>query len=173
MDTVYLDIETTGLCPEQDKIVDIALIYDDGDILFESLVNPSQKIPKNITAINGVRDDDVAYAPLLEEVIEELEEVCEGKHLVIYNAAFDMSFLPSLQPANISCAMHAFAEFFNKGGEKSWHRLIVAAHALDYDWGDDVGHRALAHARACRHVWRALPEASRIHAKLPLGFPEL
>ena len=92
MDTLYLDIETTGLCPEQDKIVEIALRDDDGDILIESLVNPGQKIPQSISAIHGVRDDDVAYAPLLEEVINELEDICTGTNLVIYNAAFDMKF---------------------------------------------------------------------------------
>ena len=158
MDTVYLDIETTGLCPEQDKIVDIALIDDYGDVLLESLVNPLKKIPFHITAINGISDHDVAYAPLLDEIINEIEEECKGKTLIVYNASFDLSFLPSLKPAKIKCAMQAFTRFYCNGGEEIWYRLAVAAHILNYEWAQEqIGHRALSQVRACRHVWKSMP----------------
>jgi hypothetical protein len=51
MRTLFLDTETTGLSGERDRIVEIAIIGDDGSVLVDTLVNPRVPIPPEATAI--------------------------------------------------------------------------------------------------------------------------
>ena len=96
--TTYLsvDIETTGLDPRMDKIIQIgALRVRDGEVTdtFRTYVNPGRKISERITELTGIRDKTVADAPVIGDVLPEFltfagEEVLLGHHVI-----FDYSFL--------------------------------------------------------------------------------
>jgi len=55
METVYLDTETTGLSPGNGaRIVEIAILDDDGRPLLDTLVNPDCEIPDEASSIHGI-----------------------------------------------------------------------------------------------------------------------
>lgn len=96
-DYVVFDLETTGMSPDKDEIVEISAIkVKDGEIVdeFSSLVNPGMPIPAGASSVNGITDDMVADAPGFEEVFELFLEFIGEEVLVGHNiAGFDMHFL--------------------------------------------------------------------------------
>jgi DNA polymerase III subunit epsilon len=156
---VYLDTETTGLGPD-DEIVDLAIVGAGGEVLLDSLVRPSRPIPPGASAVHGLTDADVAFAPPWELVYPHLLEALSGRIVVVYNADFDRrlvgqccgrSRLPE-PSAEWNCAMRVYADFHGepgRGGGFRWHRLEHAAATFGLPPG---GHRALGDARTCRMV---------------------
>ncbi|MDX9872573.1 MAG: helicase C-terminal domain-containing protein [Clostridia bacterium] len=93
---VFLDLETTGLDPASDKIIEIAaLTYSEtGERrILEQLLNPGVTISPFITGLTGITPEMLADAPPFGEIREELADFLEDKTLVAHNAAFDLSFL--------------------------------------------------------------------------------
>jgi DNA polymerase-3 subunit epsilon len=96
--TVF-DVETTGLDARRGhRIIEIAgLRIENGEIdetrTFVSLVNPERLIPWEAKQVNKIRDEDVAGAPGIEEVLPKFLEFAQGSILVAHNANFDMSFM--------------------------------------------------------------------------------
>ena len=96
-DYVVLDLETTGLSPASDEIIDIAAIrYISGSKVseFHTLVKPSIPIPQEITDITGITDDMVADAPDIDEALDGLSMFLNPDDLVVgHNVGFDVRFL--------------------------------------------------------------------------------
>jgi DNA polymerase-3 subunit epsilon len=70
---VVLDVETTGLDPASNRILEIALAtVENGTILetWTTRFNPEGPVGK--TEIHGITDSDVANAPLFSEKAEEV-----------------------------------------------------------------------------------------------------
>ena len=91
-DWVILDTETTGTL-EYDEIVQVAILSSDGKTLMDTLVQPTQPIPFDATAIHGITNDDVEDAPQFPEVYEKIKEIIHEKRLVIYNSQFDVRLI--------------------------------------------------------------------------------
>ena len=96
-DYVVLDLETTGLSPASDEIIDIAAVrYISGAKVseFSTLVKPSIPIPQEITDITGITDDMVADAPDIDEALDGLSMFLNPDDLVVgHNVGFDVRFL--------------------------------------------------------------------------------
>ncbi len=93
---VVFDIETTGFSPVNNRIIEIGAVkVSEGKVVdrFSTFVNPRTPIPFEIEKLTGIRDDMVADAPLIEEVLPRFLQFCEGCVLVAHNANFDMSFI--------------------------------------------------------------------------------
>ncbi len=162
MKTAYLDTETTGLHPNRgDRVVEVAVIDDDGRALIDELVDPGRSVPAQVTAIHGITDAMVHGAPTLAQLMPRIRKACRHRRVVIYNADFDTRFLPEVeeQAAQVACCMLRFARCYGewnayRGGYR-WQRLAVAAQHVGHVWQGDA-HRALADTLACRTVWRWL-----------------
>ena len=92
MEYAIVDIETTGGTPANSKITEIAIIITDGVKIqdkYETLVNPEQKIPYNITRITGIDDAMVANSPRFFEVGKTILEYLKGRTFVAHNVNFD------------------------------------------------------------------------------------
>lgn len=82
---VILDLETTGIWIEKDKIIEIAMIrcFPDGTRdQFYSRVNPGIPIPPEVTKVTGITDADVKDSPrfrdIAPQVIRFLEDADYG-----------------------------------------------------------------------------------------------
>ena len=102
---VVLDLETTGLNPRTDKIIEIgALLVEDGEILdtFSTFVSPGRKLLPQTTEITGITDEMLEHAPVFADIAEKLlaflgEYVLLG-HSIISDYAFLKKALVNEQP---------------------------------------------------------------------------
>lgn len=93
--TVF-DLETTGLVPARDRIVEIGAvrIEKDGTLSrFSTLVNPGIIIPPRACAVHGITNDMVSDAPPFKDAGYKFLDFCQGSHLVTHNARFDLAFM--------------------------------------------------------------------------------
>ena len=91
-----VDVETTGLKPGRDKILEIAAVQVlDGKIqdCFTTLVNPGCPIGEEIVKLTGITDSMVKDAPEIGEVIGKLIHFLGPYPLLGHNVKFDYSFL--------------------------------------------------------------------------------
>ncbi len=93
---VAIDVETTGLNPSKDAIIEVAAItFRENVILdeFSSLVYPAQEIPPFITDLTGITQAMVENAPTMFNVRSKLRPKLGDHILVGHNINFDLSFL--------------------------------------------------------------------------------
>ncbi|HSP65933.1 MAG TPA: helicase C-terminal domain-containing protein [Candidatus Deferrimicrobium sp.] len=101
-DFVAFDLETTGLSPKADRILEIGAVRFDsamrriGD--FEVVVDPGVAIPLAVQRLCGLTDADVRGAPAPVEGVAQLADFCEGAELVAHGAGFDVTFCAGLAP---------------------------------------------------------------------------
>lgn len=96
-DFVAFDIETTGLSPHRNEIIQLSAIKVKKDEVvdqFDSYVHPSEFIPTNIVYLTGISNETVKDAPNVEIVINNFKLFFEGLPLVGHNIiTFDLPFL--------------------------------------------------------------------------------
>lgn len=91
-----LDLETTGLDPKRDRIIEIGAVrIRDGRVAdeFRSFVNPARKLEERIVELTGIHDEDLADAPFIEDVLDELLLFLGDDILVGHSVRFDFSFV--------------------------------------------------------------------------------
>ena len=93
--TVF-DVETTGMSPIYDRVVEIAArrIELDGSVSsFQTLVDPGRSIPPAVTAIHHITDAMVSGSPRFSEAARRFLDFAENSTLAAHNARFDLGFL--------------------------------------------------------------------------------
>ncbi len=93
---ISLDIETTGLDPQKDAIIEIGAVRFNGQRIedeWSTLINPGRHIPENITQLTGIDDAMLRNAPHLQDVLQELEAFVGDLPVLGQNVRFDLSFL--------------------------------------------------------------------------------
>jgi DNA polymerase III epsilon subunit-like protein len=157
---IYLDTETTGFGARA-EIVDIAVVSAAGEVVLESLVQPTRRIPADATAIHGITDADVKDAPAWCDLYEDLLRVLAGRRVIVYNVIFDRQMVNqacdrydlAAPAADWECAMRKYAGFYgNWDSGKRWYRFQKLERAVLAFGAEPGGHRAAADAFACRAV---------------------
>ena len=93
---VAVDVETTGLRPTRQRIIEIAVIrYQDGIEVerLVSLCHPGRSIPDYIAKLTGITNELVADAPVFSSVVEDVLRLLEDRLIVGHNVTFDVAFL--------------------------------------------------------------------------------
>lgn len=93
------DLETTGGNHQHDKIIEIGLVrIKELKIVDQKsfLIRPEIHIPEFIQKLTSIKDSDVATAPLIDEVIDEILEFMGDSILVAHNTSFDVPFFNSV-----------------------------------------------------------------------------
>ncbi|NLX26167.1 MAG: 3'-5' exonuclease [Lentisphaerae bacterium] len=96
MKFVAFDLETTGIRPSADRIVEIGAVKFEGSCPLEgygTLVNPRCPIPAGASAVNGITDEMVCGKPWIADVLSDFADFCGDLPLVAHNAPFDYKFL--------------------------------------------------------------------------------
>lgn len=86
---VVFDLETTGLSPVNDRIIEIGAVKMCGGKVtdrFSTFVNPQIPIPFNIESLTGISDSMVENAGTIEEILPDFLEFCNGAVMVAHNA---------------------------------------------------------------------------------------
>lgn len=93
---VAIDVETTGLRPNQQRVIEIALIrYEQGREVrrFESLIHPQRAIPRFISELTSITDAHVSDAPPFSDIATQVIEFVGDSLIVGHNVGFDISFI--------------------------------------------------------------------------------
>lgn len=93
---VAIDVETTGLSPFTNELIEISAIkYDRNQKIdtYTTLIKPKVRIPYYITNITGITNEMVKNAPQVEEVMPNLIKFIGNSKIVAHNANFDYKFI--------------------------------------------------------------------------------
>lgn len=93
----FIDLETTGVNPGLDRIVEIAIVKiltDGTKSVKRRLINPEIPIPKGASDVHGITDEMVKDAPTFKQVAHELKQMLDGCDFAGYNSnRFDIPLL--------------------------------------------------------------------------------
>jgi DNA polymerase-3 subunit epsilon len=108
---ICLDCETTGLAPETDQIIEIAVIKFTFNQLidsYETLVDPQLPINPESTAIHHITDEMVKGKPKIQEIIPKVIELI-GKDIIVgHGITNDIAFLcAAAKQHQIPCNLHS------------------------------------------------------------------
>ncbi len=95
---VSIDLETTGLSPEGDEIIEVGAVKFAGERIldeFETFVNPGRRLSEFIRRYTGITQDDVDRAPPFSAVAPKLGAFIGSAPILGHNVAFDLNFLAS------------------------------------------------------------------------------
>ena len=96
LEFVAIDIETTGLMPARDEIIQIAAFRFKGNEVVDSYVSfvkPKGKVPKFIEQLTHISPEELKLSPPLKEVLKEFCDFIGNTPLVGHNINFDLSFI--------------------------------------------------------------------------------
>lgn len=157
---ISVDLETTGLNPKTDKIIEIGAVrVENGQVTgeFSRFVNPGRALPERITELTGIVQEQVLGAETVGTVLGEFLEFAGELPLLGHRILFDYSFLKR-------AAVNAGKPFERKGvdtlklsrqylSELPSRRLSdLCAH-----FGIPItAHRALEDARAAHFLYQEL-----------------
>lgn len=161
MNLVFLDIETTGLIPENADLIELSAVrVENGKIgrKFDSLVQPFREIPPEIEKLTNIKNENVKDAPILSKVrtdfIERYLQVDDI--LVAHNSAFDIGFLNhkefDLEYPEIDTFDLASLLLPDEGS------LSLEVLANKFDISHENAHRAMSDVLATVGVWKKMQE---------------
>ena len=160
---VAVDLETTGLNPKHDRILEIgAVMIWNGQVEkeFSTLINPKREITDRIVDLTGISGEMVENAPGIEDVIENVISFCGGLPLLGHNILFDYSFLKR-------AAVNSGYQFEKNGVDTlklsrkfmpQEEKKNLSAACEWFHVKNDRAHRALADAYAAHELYQALKD---------------
>lgn len=169
-DYVVLDLETTGLDPCKDSILEIgAARVRGGEVVdtFTTLVRPDCAVSAFITGLTGITDEMVADAPDESDALPRLRAFLGDDKVLGHNVQFDLRFvrqaslrlgLPPLANASID-TLRLSQRLFPDGR----HRLSDLIERFQI--GDVVAHRALSDVLQTKAVYEALLRAAGLETE--------
>ena len=157
-----LDLETTGLSPQRDAIIEVGAVrFRGGEELdtFHTLVNPLRALSQFVVELTGISQQEVDAAPPFGALASDLADFIGSSPIVGHNVAFDLAFLAEggLGLTNIGLDTQDMATVFLPAAR----RYALSALAQELGVAQESPHRALPDARACHRVFISLIELAR------------
>lgn len=178
---ICIDLETTGLNPKTDKIIEIGAVrVEAGKVTgtFESRVNPGRPLEERIVTLTGLTDQELKTAPDIAEILPAVMEFLGEAVLLGHSVLFDYSFLKK-------AAVNQRISFERKGIDtlRIARRYLPAleSRSLDFLCGyyqiPHRAHRALEDANAAHALYDKLwkdfhdeEDAEKIFAPVSLNY---
>lgn len=169
-----VDVETTGISPRTNRIVEIAVVNLDADLRpqseFVTLVNPGRDVGP--TSIHGVTASDLVEAPPFAAVAGAVLARVAGRVVVAHNATFDARFLLAefgrldvLMPELVTfCTMELSGSYFAHAPSRRLADCCAAA-GIEHAGAHDALNDALAAAAL-------LQACARNHSSAPPSWVE-
>lgn len=159
---IVVDLETTGLDPANDEIIEIGAIkIGNGEVkdIFNKLIKPERQIPAGITELTGISQEMVNDELPIKPVLEKFAAFIDDSILMAHNADFDISFLKNNFKKYLNKDLHNFTVC----------TLLVARdilpnlenhklHTIAKYFGVEVAnrHRAIGDVEVTYQVWQNL-----------------
>lgn len=136
--TVIIDLESTGLLSQdpETEIAQICIMNTKGRPLFSMLLKPAQPMGETVIRIHKISNEDVINQPIFPQIAKMVAFVLKGKHVVCYNADFDIRLLWHMfkkyeiaapKVAGTSCCMDNYSEWCGEWNTKRdafrWQKL--------------------------------------------------
>ncbi|MBM4174930.1 MAG: hypothetical protein FJ213_01995 [Ignavibacteria bacterium] len=164
---VVCDVETTGLSPQRESIIEIALVKIENLKItdkFSTLLNPQRFIPNYITEMTGIRNEDVINSPTFSNVSYKIQEFIGDSIFVAHNAKFDYNFLlhsylrEEEMPIRLEtlCTQRLAKRIFHGIGKTS-----LTALTRFFGFRNTAKHRALGDAKVTAQILLKLIEEGR------------
>ena len=161
---VIFDIETTGLDPRYDEIIEIGAIkVIDNEIVdkFNELIKPKNKINEFITELTGITNEMLENAKSISSILPLFKEFIEDNILIGHNVNFDINFVyDNLIKNNYDALKNDFIDTMRIGRkilpEFEHHRLIDLAEYFNINISNN--HRALRDCEITFNVYNKLKE---------------
>ena len=156
---IAVDVETTGLVPATERIVEVAILrYEDGVEVdrWSSLVNPGRAISRIAVGIHGINNDKVASSPVFAEIAGEVAARLKGLPLLAFNARFDHGFLQiELARAGLATPPLSFwLDAMVVASKRMGRPRVSLKHACsNFNIDQGKAHRAEDDARAAARLW--------------------
>ncbi len=156
-----IDVETTGLRPRNDRVIEIAVVRCDasGAVVSEwsTLIDPGRD--PGPTRIHGISAADLVGAPAFDDVIDELRHQLTDAVVVAHNLSFDAAFLAhefqrSGVPAHSGYGLCTLELARRALPDLEGYSLAACARALTI--AQPLAHRALADTRVTAEVLQAI-----------------
>jgi DNA polymerase III epsilon subunit-like protein len=147
-DTVIIDVESTGLLSRDPdtEIVQISIINIQGRPLFSMLLKPSKPMGQEVIDIHKITNEQIQNQPIFPQIAKIIAFVLNNKHVVCYNADFDVKLLWHMfkkyeqelpKISGSSCCMDRFSEWSGEWSEKKqgfkWQKLPALAYGNSHD----------------------------------------
>ncbi len=158
---IAVDLETTGLDPKLDKIIEIGAVkVVDGQIMesYETFVNPYRKLDIRVIILTGISDHQLEASPGIREVLGGFLEFAEDLPILGHHVIFDYSFLKraaindgrSFERQGIDTLKLA-RKFMPLDGKKN-----LTAACQYFGIPQTLCHRALADAKAAHGLYQEM-----------------
>ncbi len=173
---VALDVETTGLSPQTDKIIEIGLVrVRQGKVReqYSSLIQPGRLISSRIASLTGITNKMLIDAPSMEEILPKALAFIGDDIIVGHNVNFDIGFMRAACQTVMQCAFtNDFVDTMRLGRayfrDLPNHRLSTLVSAFCIEQVE--AHRALADALAtarcylhmCKHVAERKDQVTKV-----------
>jgi Rad3-related DNA helicase/DNA polymerase III epsilon subunit-like protein len=151
---VALDLETTGLDPERDRVIEagaVAFTFDEVLATFERFADPGRSVPDAVLRLTGIDPAELRGAAKPQQTLAELVRFCGGRQLVGHGAELDAAFLRAAdlwpEGADLLDTLHLARVLLPQAGS---HSLPALAAELGLD--QPRAHRALDDASATRQL---------------------
>jgi DNA polymerase-3 subunit epsilon len=156
-----VDIETSGLSPKEDKIIEIAIVVLENGVVvdtFESLVCPEVELGYRVTKLTGITRSMVAEAPKFYELAKEVISRLKSAVFVAHNVKFDYRFVEK-EFAELGYTFKADKQCTLKLSRAKFpglasYRLVNLCQKFNIDSGSS--HRAMSDALATADLFNIL-----------------
>lgn len=159
---VFLDIETTGLDVEKDRIIEVGSIKVSGEkeVMFQRLIKTEIEVPdviENLTGINGSKLSSEGIE--LKQCIAEFMEFIGKSDLIGYNIRFDIKFLnKALSDLALAPIHNKTIDLMQEAKKRNMFQINYKLETTLREYGIDqtVQHRALKDAKLIYQLYKAM-----------------
>lgn len=175
LEIVAIDVETTGLYPATDRVIEWGAVLFRGDEIlgeFTELADPGMPISPEASRVSGITDRELAGSRATDEVARDLLAFIGQRVVIAHNADFDLGFLRAAvqrmglpEPRNlildtIALSQRAFP------GQRSY-ALQAIREFLQIP--ENSAHRARDDAETCMKIFRACVKELAFMGDISLG----
>lgn len=159
---VFLDIETTGLDVEKDRIIEVGSIKVSGEkeVMFQRLIQIEKEVPEVIENLTGINGEKLSAEGVeLKQCIAEFMEFIGKSDLIGYNIRFDIKFLnKALLNLALSPIHNKTIDLMQEAKKRNMFQINYKLETTLREYGIDqtVQHRALEDAELIYRLYKVM-----------------